>query len=85
MAITVIVRNSDSFSPNPSAGVITRLLYGLWLNTEPPPSSLAPTQRGRMLNRLKAVFHSEPFNRALYSMSAPGQCLKNLTLDILGC
>ena len=33
-----------------------------------------------MLNRLKAVFQSEPFNRALYSMSAPGRFLKDLTL-----
>ena len=55
------------------AGFILCLLCGLWLSTEPPPSSSVPTQYSRMLNRLKAIFHSEPFNRALYSMSVPGQ------------
>ena len=32
-----------------------------------------------MLNHLKALFRSEPFNRALYSMSTPGQFFTEFT------
>ena len=52
------------------------LLSGHRLSTEPPPPSTAPTKRSRMLNRLKGIFRSEPFNPKSYSMPSPGRFLK---------